>query len=124
MLAVPQGAPTSPAPGPALAELLDAIGAEATAQAIRLFRDSATAGVPRALHAVAQRSLADAGREAHALKSAAALLGATELAQTLGALEHAAFGGNRAAAQAAAARLPTLLDDALAQFDAALTRPD
>jgi HPt (histidine-containing phosphotransfer) domain-containing protein len=106
-----------------LAELAEAIGADAVEEAVQLFRATAERRVAGALRALAAGELAEAGREAHALKSSAAMLGAVALSEAMVAIERAALSRDSAAAEAAGARLRGLLEESLAALDAALAEP-
>jgi HPt (histidine-containing phosphotransfer) domain-containing protein len=103
-----------------LAELVDAIGAEAVIEAAELFQGSLCDGVARIRAALSDGVLAEAGRQAHSLKSSAALLGAEALSAALAAIERAALQGDRATAVAAAEGLEALAETSLARIEAAL----
>jgi CheY-like chemotaxis protein/HPt (histidine-containing phosphotransfer) domain-containing protein len=132
MLAEALPMPTPPAPRPmaipecpplrtsALFDLIDAIGAEAVAQAANLFRDSARERVTGTLVALAAGDMTMASRHAHALKSPAAMLGAQALSETMATIEQAAMSRDRTGAEAAAGHLTRLLAESLAALDQAL----
>jgi HPt (histidine-containing phosphotransfer) domain-containing protein len=104
----------------ALADLADAIGADAVVEAAELFQGSLCDGVARIRAALGDGVLAEAGRQAHSLKSSAALLGAEALSVAMAAIERAALQGDRAAALAAAEGLEALAETSLARIEAAL----
>lgn len=114
----------APAPPPladaaVLAELVDAIGAEAAGEVIGAYRASAAEGVETILQALSRGDLAAAGRQAHALRSSSALVGARALSERIGIVEQAARLGDRLMAQAAADGLAELLAGSLAKLDEA-----
>lgn len=118
-MAVAEAGPPVSAPG-VMAELVDAIGADATVEVVAAFRIGAAEGVRATLDALARGDLAEAGRVAHAQKSSAALVGALALSTTMALIELAARAADRATADLAAARLPALLEESLAALEATL----
>jgi HPt (histidine-containing phosphotransfer) domain-containing protein len=116
----PAAASAETLPAGPLAELVEAIGAETVIEAAELFHGSARVGVARILASLAGGGLAEAGRQAHSLKSSAALLGAEALSVAMTRIEHAAQQGDRAAAAAASQGLHDLAETSLAAIAAAL----
>jgi histidine phosphotransfer protein HptB len=103
-----------------LAELVDAIGPDATVEVIGVFRSSAGEGVAATMQALARGDLTEAGRQAHALKSSSALVGALALSEAMEQIERAAGAADRRAAEAAGARLPMLLAESLSAVEGTL----
>jgi HPt (histidine-containing phosphotransfer) domain-containing protein len=106
----------------ALDELVDVIGAESVTEALGLFFESAAEAVSRIVAALERADLAEAGRQAHALKSSAALLGAAALASAMTRLEAASRQGHMAAAQEIGRGVNALLHESLAALNDARDR--
>ncbi len=108
LLAAPPATQPAPPPGPLepmLADLRDTLGDEEARRIADLFREGMDERLAAIEAALAAGNLAAAGREAHALKSAAALVGARKLAALMAALERASAAGDDAAAMVAGAAL-------------------
>lgn len=85
----------------ALAALEEVVGAGASAEIARLFREDSERRVARGGAALAVGDLAAVAREFHALKSSAATLGARRLAVLAARLEAAGLAGDVTAARQA-----------------------
>ncbi|HEV7458615.1 MAG TPA: Hpt domain-containing protein [Roseococcus sp.] len=78
----------------ALAALEEVVGAAASAEIARLFREDSESRVARGSAALAVGDLAAVAREFHALKSSAATLGARRLSALAARLEAAGLAGD------------------------------
>lgn len=93
----------------ALAALEEVVGAAASAEIARLFREDSEGRVARGGAALRLGDLTAVAREFHALKSSAATLGARRLSALAARLEAAGLAGDVMAARAAGQRLDATL---------------
>ncbi|WP_191083267.1 Hpt domain-containing protein [Roseococcus microcysteis] len=93
----------------ALAALEEVVGAAASAEIARLFREDSESRVARGGAALAVGDLAAVAREFHALKSSAATLGAWRLSALAARLEAAGLAGDVMAARQAGLGLDATL---------------